>query len=140
MWNANAKTNYWFFDTQYSLDRENEICESIDERSKHSDWLYCATCRNKITHITESVNQLGNQSHTFTNPHGYSFHIGCFRYAPGCSANGEETDEYSWFPGHTWRIALCGRCTSHLGWKFYNPGNEFYGLILNQLSPDTKNL
>ena len=46
---------------------------------------------------------------------------------------GEPTTEHSWFPGYTWRIALCSRCRNHLGWLFQGHGEGFYGLILTQL-------
>lgn len=26
--------------------------------------------------------------------------------------------EFSWFPGYAWQIAVCNKCTTHIGWKF----------------------
>lgn len=31
---------------------------------------------------------------------------------------GRATATDSWFPGYAWTITNCGRCYSHLGWKF----------------------
>ncbi|MGB5984318.1 MAG: cereblon family protein, partial [Desulfobacterales bacterium] len=82
--------------------------------------------------------QSGAHRHTFANPHGRVFEIGCFRDAPGCRVQGPALTEFSWFSGYAWRIALCGGCLSHLGWRFQGapsgiPGPGFFGLILNHL-------
>jgi hypothetical protein len=68
------------------------------------------------------------------NPAGMLFHIGCFGAAPGCRVVGPSSDEYPWFPGHSWRYALCGGCGVHLGWHFQGAeGTGFFGLRLAQL-------
>jgi hypothetical protein len=84
----------------------------------------------------------GGHEHRFTNPHGVTYHIGCYREAAGCSIVGESTMKFTWFPGYAWRVALCANCRTHLGWRFESPGGGFHGLILNRLisSPATKNL
>ncbi len=78
-----------------------------------------------------SVN--GSHRHLGTNPHGLSFEIGCFRTAPGCHQVGQETAEWSWFPGYRWRVALCRGCGMHLGWCYRGGEPAFYGLIVDQL-------
>jgi hypothetical protein len=45
---------------------------------------------------------------------------------------GGASAEFSWFSGYRWRVALCGRCLGHLGWRF-EQGDSFYGLILDRL-------
>ncbi len=80
----------------------------------------------------------GCHEHTFTNPGGWVYRIGCFRRAPGCAQAGEFTEAYSWFPGQAWRYALCAGCRTHLGWVYRQAGGEaseaeFYGLILDRL-------
>lgn len=79
----------------------------------------------------------GAIEHRVRNPHGFAFHIGCFKNAEGCRADGAAaTHAYTWFPGYAWRLARCGKCGLHLGW-FYTAGDSvFYGLILNRLTDD----
>lgn len=77
----------------------------------------------------------GAHEHTFVNPAGYAFHIGCFGAAPGCAHAGDEDPTFSWFPGWTWQLALCARCGAHLGWTYRNAAQRFWGLILAALRP-----
>ena len=63
--------------------------------------------------------------------------IGCFRAAPGCATRGERIAEYSWFAGHSWQIASCGRCGVHLGWRFVSDNASFFGLVLARLCERT---
>ena len=95
--------------------------------------LYCFACGLAITRRRERLEVGGSHSHTFTNPAGYVFRVGCFRRAPGCAQAGEFTQEYSWFSGYAWRYALCAGCRVHLGWVFGGPEPGFFGLILDRL-------
>ncbi|MCP4043747.1 MAG: hypothetical protein GY731_17620 [Gammaproteobacteria bacterium] len=98
--------------------------------------LRCAKCGHPITRETARITVNSAHEHGFINPSGFSFHIGCFSEAPGCGLVGEATDEHSWFPGYTWRIALCAGCGIHLGWDFHSAGSDrFYGLITGMLTP-----
>jgi len=97
------------------------------------DAICCRFCLQVITSAGERVAQSGAHRHTFANPHGYLFEIGCFRSAPGCRSEGPAVTEFSWFSGYAWRIAACGRCLNHLGWRFQGAAPSFYGLILNNL-------
>jgi hypothetical protein len=65
--------------------------------------------------------------------HGVVFRIACFAVAPGCSAVGEPTTEFTWFPGFAWQVATCRRCREHLGWLFLGPDDRFHGLIEDRL-------
>ena len=96
--------------------------------------LYCFICGTSITHRRERFAVQGSHEHTFTNPGGYVYHIGCFRAAHGCAQAGKFEEAYTWFRGFSWRYALCASCRVHLGWA-YRDGEEaeFYGLILNRL-------
>jgi hypothetical protein len=72
--------------------------------------------------------------HTFANPHGMVFEIGCFLSAEGCVTLGPATDAFSWFKGYGWEIAYCRNCQTHLGWWFVSGGaHGFYALILDRL-------
>lgn len=101
---------------------------------KQEKRLFCAACRHPVTHLDERIPVQGNHEHRFTNPHGITYHIGCYREAAGCSAVGEGTKEFSWFPGHAWRIVLCANCRTHLGWRFHSGDEYFHGLIVNRLT------
>ncbi len=95
--------------------------------------LYCFACGSAVTRGRERIAVGGTHSHTFTNPAGYVFRIGCFRSAPGCAQAGDFTEEYSWFSGYAWRYALCAGCRVHLGWSFQGPDPGFFGLVLDRL-------
>ncbi len=105
----------------------------IDE----SSFILCRSCGNVITSTDNKVERSGKHKHTFTNPKGYVFQIGCFSTARGTTNQGIPTMEYTWFAGFNWCFTLCLRCFVHLGW-FYQSGEEsFYGLILDNLMEST---
>lgn len=96
--------------------------------------IRCRVCRLEITTPSDRVAVNGAHKHTFANPHGLVFEIGCFGAVRHCGYVGEPTDEFTWFPGYRWRIVFCGRCLTHLGWVFLSTGRDsFHGLILNRL-------
>lgn len=96
--------------------------------------ILCASCGHAVTSWSLRTARNGSHEHTFANPHGHVFTIGCFSGAPGCGLAGPATAEFSWFPGHTWKVAVCGRCLAHLGWYFSGRGQDFFGLIRDALS------
>ena len=95
--------------------------------------LVCASCDHPITSRAERIEQGGTHEHTFANPSGMIFSIGCFRAAPGALRGRDETAEFSWFPGYRWSYAVCSICGVHLGWFFLDGERGFYGLILDRL-------
>lgn len=95
--------------------------------------LACARCLNEVTREGARIPVGASHQHTFTNPHGLRFHIGCFASAMGCVAIGPETRYWTWFPGHSWRVELCVACHEHLGWLFRSADSRFHGLILDRL-------
>lgn len=110
-----------------------DIGTALAEKRERS--LICADCGHTITRESERIDANGAHEHGFINPSGLSFHIACYRQAPGCALVGEATEEHSWFPGHAWRIGLCGQCGTHLGWGFVSRGGDlFYGLITRKLA------
>lgn len=112
---------------------EEEAVEEVPEEA-----ILCAQCCQVITSAAERIAVQGSHQHTFTNPHGIIFQIGCYRSAKRCRYAGPVTEEWSWFKGFRWRIAVCSSCLTHLGWLFACAGKEsFHGLILNRLiQPD----
>ena len=117
-----------------------EMIESFVEDETKEDvldpeaYVRCRQCHNIITHLAERTTVQGSHQHTFANPHGIVFEIGCFRTAKGCGYAGPSSDEFSWFPGYRWQIAVCLRCLVHLGWLFGSPdADSFHGLILDRI-------
>ena len=53
--------------------------------------------------------------------------------APGAAPAGGASDEFTWFPGYSWRIALCRDCGRHMGWQFLGD-DDFFGLIKTHLT------
>jgi hypothetical protein len=97
--------------------------------------LYCRACRNSITEEGQRVSIDGDHVYTRSNPAGMRFCFGCFALAPGCAALGPVTEQYSWFQGCRWQIAVCRGCGEHLGWRFRG-SHAFFALILERLVND----
>lgn len=124
---------------QLLLDRLGErrietlLQKSKERQSPDEPGLCCRHCGAPITHPSNRTERHGAHRHSVTNPHSIHFTIGCFSGAEGCCCRGRPTTEHTWFAGYAWRIALCGRCGQHLGWRFERVDSRFYGLILSQL-------
>jgi hypothetical protein len=101
-----------------------------ETREREDEVLRCRACEAEITREDERIEMSGAHAHTFVNPHGHVFEIGCFARAPGCAVLGPGSAFFSWFPGYAWRIAVCSQCRTHLGWSF----GDFWGLILPRLA------
>ena len=99
--------------------------ESGDERA-----VRCAACGHPLARERD---RLPLETSTFVNPAGVVHRIAAFREAQGCVVTGEPTTFWTWFPGHAWRHALCGKCGIHLGWAFSGP-STFFGLLIERTS------
>jgi len=97
------------------------------------DALRCAACDHRITDRAYAVERGGAHEHTFVNPGGFVHHIACYAAAPGCIQIGEPSTAFSWFPGWSWQIVLCGRCRAHLGWIFRCGTEQFHGLVISAI-------
>ncbi len=95
--------------------------------------IRCGACRHEITTADRIISVNGGHIHTFANPGGFVFDIGCFSDAPGCMNRGDFTSEFTWFAGYSWRFSLCSSCYAHLGWQYQGKEHGFYGLILANL-------
>jgi hypothetical protein len=95
--------------------------------------LACAACQRPITSDAGRITVAGRHEHTFANPFGYAYHIGCFSTAGGLTRVGPASAEFAWFVGHTWQIEQCTGCGEHLGWLFRGSASAFHGLILDRL-------
>ncbi len=109
--------------------------QDIDDFDK-KEFLHCLECHYPITRKSERILMNEKYRHVFANPHGYIYQIGCFAQASGCVLASQESSHFSWFPGYTWQIALCGQCWTLLGWAFQASKNRFFGLILDKLTEE----
>jgi hypothetical protein len=62
------------------------------------------------------------------------------RAAHGLEYVGGSTTEFTWFEGYAWRIACCGHCHHHLGWRYELAGvaaseepSQFFGLLAHEV-------
>jgi len=108
--------------------------EAKDQLPEEEEYILCRQCRQAITKPAERIAMQGSHRHTFANPLGVVFEIGCFRSAKGCGYAGAASDDFSWFAGYSWRVCFCSMCLTHLGWIFIQKGGDiFHGLILDRL-------
>ncbi len=104
-----------------------------DSEGKNRSRLYCATCDHPITSIEQRIEVNGVHEHTFANPGGHVFNIGCFRGAPGTISMPGDSSSFTWFAGYAWAASGCSLCGVHLGWRFRSTDDVFFGLILASL-------
>ncbi len=105
-----------------------------DPQAEDQSGIFCRQCRHIVTFPSERRMVNGAHLHTFANPHGIIFEIGCYHNAVGCGYVGPASTEFTWFSGYSWRVALCNRCLAHLGWRFFGAdGHTFHGLITSRL-------
>lgn len=98
------------------------------------DALRCSQCTILITQNKFRIAMNGQHEHSFFNPQGIVFQIGCFSNASGLRTCSPPSGEFSWFPPFQWQVVQCSNCTAHLGWYFQNAEQYgFWGLILNRL-------
>ena len=108
--------------------------ETKEDMREQEEFIRCRQCRNILASLDDRITVEGAHRHTFANPHGIVFEIGCFKAVKGCGHMGAPSDEFSWFSGYNWRVAVCFRCLTHLGWRFTASGKEsFHGLIIDRL-------
>jgi hypothetical protein len=110
--------------------QEQSIVEAV--RKPPGEWFVCANCRSPITDASDRCAIQGKTAHTFANPSGAVFQIGCFSTAVNIRISGLPTSEFTWFPGYLWQGVICAICGTHLGWQFTSE-NRFFGLIMNRL-------
>jgi len=130
-----------FFCRSFSGKPEGTIAEDIllDEEKEtepeDDEHILCRKCMHMITRPAEAIQVNGQHRHTFANPHGLIFEIGCFLTTEGCGYLGHKTAEWSWFKGFSWKVAVCGKCLAQVGWVFISSTGlkSFHGLILDRL-------
>lgn len=123
-----------------TLTPDGQAATTLADDPAVAAWLCCAACEQRIARREDAVSFDGGHQHRFINPEQHTFRIGLYAWAPGCGHVGTASEYFSWFPGYTWRIALCSNCGEHLGWEFCCVGppgagepTGFHGLILDRL-------
>lgn len=124
-------------DPIHSFSKQQKNKKSLHGEEK--ELLYCITCLRLITSGDQRIQVEGSHEHTFLNPGGCMYKIGCFQDAIGSVAQGMPTDEFTWFKGFHWRVAYCKKCFQHIGWQYLQSNQEyFWGLILRLLTTENK--
>ncbi len=126
--------------TAFLLRQDGETSSYIDvedqdsSEEKEEEGLFCRKCGHYITSPDQLIEVNDRHHHTFFNPAGVIYEIGCFSSAAGCVQYGPPSSEFTWFAGFTWRLSLCAICSAQLGWFFRSGDMAFYGLIVKNLS------
>ncbi len=128
--------------SEYHLFKETDTWRQIissiksdeEEQNEENDAILCGTCHFKVTTKSARIQINGQHNHSFFNPAGILFDMGCFKSAEGCLVHGDPTTDFTWFPGYSWNFALCANCFAHLGWYFQGTqGHSFFALIRTKL-------
>lgn len=104
--------------------------------------LVCRKCRTKITDSSKIFAPGGGAAaRIFTNPGGVVCQVLTVTAAQSLALIGPRTDEYTWFAGYAWRIALCASCLTHLGWHYQalqvgTTPADFFGLLVTELAEE----
>ncbi len=116
---------------------ESDVQPETQTQEQEAPVITCRNCNAVVTKPDFQIEIDQRFSHTFANPHGHVFEIGCFSQAAGCVRGSTPSDEFSWFKGYVWTVGVCRNCQAQLGWVFSSTKgatpNRFFGLILDQL-------
>lgn len=81
----------------------------------------CKRCKTKIAVYNDIFAMAkGNVNANYCNPAGYIHETLTVHKTLENSTTlvDRPSTEFSWFPGYAWQIAVCAKCSSHIGWKF----------------------
>lgn len=115
------------------LQKKGEKFLKIKFKKEKKRYILCKFCNNKITDSSKIITINNSDNHTFINPAGILYNITCYLEAKGCMIIGEKTEDFSWFKGFKWQIAICNVCFNHLGWFYTSDDFSFFGLISDNL-------
>ncbi len=130
---STALINVWLLKEDGARKERGSPAPAAEDDTCRSRILACAACKARITSDAARIEVGGSHEHTFANPFGYVYHVGCFASAVGLKRIGRPSSEFPWFPGYLWQIEPCAACGEHLGWWFQGAESGFHGLILNRL-------
>ena len=116
---VHMSSSYQLLDTGRSAaDAEVDVHADEQRARNMRRVILCAHCGARVSDASKRIHVNGSHQHTFFNPAGVVFQVVCFAAAPGCCGVGPFCEEFTWFAGCRWQIALCGSCYHHLGWNF----------------------
>lgn len=130
----NRKRSLWFL--KPSVDTPGSDATIKTEKKfglKEDHVIVCSECGNPVTAPDFVITVNNHHRHTFINPAGLTYQIGCFSSAEGCIVYGKPAADHTWFPGFAWNYAVCSNCGVHLGWNYQSKDERFFGLILDML-------
>ncbi|KAG5840757.1 hypothetical protein ANANG_G00192050 [Anguilla anguilla] len=110
----------WLFSSCRACAGEDDLllCRSCGhEVASSSDARYVAS-RLALSHRNNTM--IGDKRATvqlFENPNGFQFEVVTFRRAD-VFKHWPADKRFTWYPGYSWTIATCPRCSAHLGWAF----------------------
>lgn len=109
----------------------------------------CKRCKTKIAVYNDIFAMAkGNVNANYCNPAGYIHETLTVQKTLDNAVRmvDRPSTEFSWFPGYAWQIAVCDKCSLHIGWKFLALNKNlkpksFFGLSCKSLvvSPEGKN-
>ena len=117
----------------FEATKSSRVREQSQGKKPSKRKIRCRRCGCVITSRRDRIAVAGSHEHTFMNPYGIVFRIGCFRLAAGCVAISGPMSEHTWFSGYSWSCVACGSCFRFLGWRYDSGNDGFFGLILDEL-------
>ncbi len=109
----------------------------VDDSTKQERRLCCAACATPVGSRDDAWSPDGGPvERVFFNPAGIVMKVVTLATASNLALVSDPTDEFTWFDGFAWRIAVCGGCGLHLGWRFQpaaGAGATFWGLLVERL-------
>ena len=119
-------------------DAESASAAEDETAFRQQRWV-CIACDTFIVSAEALTDICKKPYHTFANPAGEVFSIGCFTTWHNLAAVGSVTKAFTWFPGYGWQVMVCEGCGLHLGWAYSDMANDrfvnrFVGLIMNRLN------
>lgn len=134
-WSGTAPSVLWCLKSDRPPNKDDAAPDDQSDDWVHEDDAFlCVSCELDVAERDAVFDPGAGPLQLHVNPHGHLHEILTLSAARNLAYYGEETTEFTWFPGYAWRVALCGRCHSHLGWRFAAVEESrtpatFYGLL-----------
>jgi len=134
-------------ETRIGADRDTILCRSCGKGLADPHFLHTSQLSPEFLARRNHTSLFGSEKavsvEKLRNPHGVEFEIVSFDKA-GCRGIGNWEKEGTWFPGFLWRVCICPKCQTHVGWMFEpedllekkqdRPSQAgFYGIILKKV-------
>ncbi|XP_055694990.1 protein cereblon-like isoform X2 [Lutzomyia longipalpis] len=107
--------------------------QANEEETLIKDFLICRACGNDVAVTNFFLHKLSPQAkyaanetlfddqktlvQELENPFGIRYRVVLLRHAT-CAQIDSWSNYFSWFPGYAWKLCLCSKCGTHLGWMF----------------------